>query len=285
VTLSGRRQFVTGSLSLVATAATTRKGYAADAYAQTVLAKRPVGYWRLGEKQGPVAGDSSGNGHNGTFEGNVAFNEPGAVAGDSDGAVGLDGRRAYVEIPDSVQFSQPKSGRGLSVEAWMRPDVLTFEGQTAQKYVHWLGKGESGDFEWGFRFYSLDSPSRPNRISAYIWNSSGAEGAGAYFQDDLTAGHWIHVVATFDPGDRSDPGAGVSIYRDGVQRATPSKSPGARYASYQIVPSHGSAPVRLGTRDLVSFFTGGLDDVAVYPRVLSAGEIAENFRAAQTPAG
>jgi hypothetical protein len=246
---------------------------------------KPVGYWRLGEKHGPVASDSSGNGHNGTFEGNVGFNEAGAILSDNDDAVGLDGGREYIEIPDNLQFSQPTSGRGLTVEAWMRPDVLTFEGQTAQKYVHWLGKGETGDFEWGFRFYSLDSPSRPNRISAYIWNSSGGEGAGAYFQDELIAGRWIYVVATFDPGDRSDPNAGVSIYRDGVQRATPRKSPGARYAAYQIVPSHGTAPLRLGTRDLGSFFAGGLDDVAVYPRVLSPGEIAANFRAAQASSG
>jgi len=35
----------------------------------------------------------------------------------------------------------------------------------------------------------------------------------------------------------------------------------------------------LGTRDLGSFFAGALDDIAVYPRVLSAAEIADNFRA------
>jgi hypothetical protein len=126
----------------------------------------------------------------------------------------------------------------------------------------------------------VDASRRPNRISAYIWNATGGEGAGAYFQDELPAGRWIHVVACYDPGDRTDPLAGVSIFRDGILRAGPLHSRGARYASYDIVATHGAAPLRLGTRDLRSFFGGALDEVAVYPRVLSAAEIAENYRAA-----
>jgi hypothetical protein len=251
-----------------------------SAYAQAILAKGPVAYWRLGELSGPAAADASGNGHGGTYIGDPAFDQPGAIVGDPDGAVGLDGNGEYVEIPDSVQLSQPDSGNGLTVEVWIRPDVLTFAGQTTEKYVHWLGKGDAGEFEWGFRFYSNDSPSRPNRISAYIWNAPGGEGAGAYFQDALTAGRWIYVVACYAPGDQTDAGAGVSIYRDGVLRGSPSSSPGALYSSFDIVPAQGAAPLRLGTRDLGSFFTGGLDEVAVYPRVLSAEEIAENYAAA-----
>jgi len=45
-------------------------------------------------------------------------------------------------------------------------------------------------------------------------------------------------------------------------------------------PAHGAATLRLGTRDLGNFVTGALDDVAIYPRVLGEGEIAENCRAA-----
>jgi hypothetical protein len=46
------------------------------------------------------------------------------------------------------------------------------------------------------------------------------------------------------------------------------------------IRKHGSAPVRLGTRDQGSFLAGGLADVAIYPRVLTAGEILDNFRGA-----
>jgi hypothetical protein len=243
-----------------------------------------VAYWRFQERTGPVARDSSVHAHTGTYHGGITFAESGAIHSEYDAAIGLNGVDAFVEVTDSAAFSQPTSGRGLSVEAWLRPDRLTFAGQTSAHYVHWLGKGESGTFEWGFRFYSFESP-RPNRISAYIWNPAGDsggsnEGAGAYFQDQLQPGAWLHVVACYDPGDASNPLAGVSIYKNGVFRHGPAASPGARYASYDIRPVHGSAPVRLGTRDLGSFLAGGLDEVAIYPRALSAGEIMNNYSGA-----
>ncbi len=53
--------------------------------------------------------------------------------------------------PDSAVFSQPTSGLGLTVEVWMRPDVLIFPGQTADPYIHWLGKGMPAQFEWAMR--------------------------------------------------------------------------------------------------------------------------------------
>ena len=60
-------------------------------------------------------------------------------------------------------------------------------------YVMWLGKGEKDEIEWGFRFYSKDS-TRPNRISAYIWNANGGLGSSAYFQDELKAHEWLHAI-------------------------------------------------------------------------------------------
>ncbi len=263
---------------------------ASDRYSSVVLAKGPIGYWRLGEAGGPNALDASGNGYDGNYLGNPAFGQPGAIANDPDTAIGLSGPRSmdYVEIldPDGHPFSQPTSGAGPTVEVWMRPDALTFMGQTSERYIHWLGKcvDGSGLCEWGLRFYSLDSPSRPNRISAYIWSPEGGLGAGAFFQDDLIQGQWMHIVAVYEPGDKdTDPPAGVHIYRDGVHRQGPPSS-GTLYRSFAIVPAQGTLPVRVGTRDAaisgagsVSYLTGGLDEVAIYPRVLTANEILENY--------
>jgi len=247
-------------------------------YHRLVLEKNPVGYWRLDEERGPTAHDSSSHHHDGTYVGSPAFRERGAIAGDADTAVALNGRRSYVEVPDHAQFSVSTSGHGLSVEVWMRPDAVLFTGQTEEHYIHWLGKGEPGQFEWGFRFYSRRSP-RPNRLSAYIWNPDGGLGAGAYVQEAVQEFAWMHLVACYAPGDKSDPMAGVSLYRNGVLRGSPPTQKGARYSSYDIVPAHGSAPLRLGTRDLGSFLKGGLDEVAIYPRVLSAEEVREHYQA------
>jgi hypothetical protein len=231
----------------------------------------------LGEAGGPTAFDETANAQHGSYIGNPTFGQQGAIRNDTNTAVGLGGGD-YVEIPDSVAFSQPTSGFGLTVEVWMRPDLLAFPGESPDPYVHWLGKGSRGQQEWALRFYSRDS-TRPNRISAYLFNPAGGEGAGAYFQDELVAGEWIHVVACYEPGDKdTDPPAGVHIYKNGVHRLGPPSS-GTLYGNplFNIVPAHGTAPVRLGTRDLGSFLIGGLDEVALYPRVLSAGEILENY--------
>jgi hypothetical protein len=258
------------------------------AYRAAVLAKNPVAYWRLGEAAGPTAVDETGNGHDGTYFGNPTLGQPGAIHGDSNTAVQFNGTN-YVEIPDSADFSQPTSTNGLTVEAWMRPDTLSFPGEssadsTQNPYVHWLGKGESGQYEWAFRFYSSQpsqAPSaRPNRISGYIWSPVGKEGAGAFFQEVIAIGVWIHVVACYEPGDKNTcPPAGVQIYLDGVLMQGPTQI-GTLYCNpcFAVEPQHGTAPLRLGTRDLTSFLIGGLDEVAIYPRVLRPDEILSNYK-------
>jgi hypothetical protein len=168
---------------------------------------------------------------------------------------------------------------GMTVHAWMRPDVLNYD--NTEDYVYWIGKGSLTQFEWAFRMYSKKS-CRPNRISAYMWKAIGDLGAGASFQDMLVRGDWIQVVAVFDPGDELDQEAGVSIYRDGVFRTGPT-SAGTLYSSadYLVRPSNGTAPLRFASRDFVSFFTGAIDEVAVFDRKLSAAEVSQLFSAAR----
>ena len=73
--------------------------------------------------------------------------------------------------------------------------------------------------------------------------------------------------------------AGVRIYKNGVLRKGPPDR-STLYSTYDIVPAHGDAPVRFATRDRNSFLTGGLDEVAIYPRVLTGAEIMDNYTAA-----
>jgi hypothetical protein len=253
-----------------------------------VLADHPVAYWRMEEGKGPTAHDETRR-HNGTYRGAVTFHVAGAILSDRqhNHAITLKGR-GHVEIADSKVFSQPTSKRGLSVEVWIRPDQLVFPGDGSDArnpHIHWLGKGGPGQREWGFRFYSKKAKDRPNRISAYIWNPTGAEGAGAYFQDELEVGRWLHIVATFDPGDRKTKGAGVSIYKNGVLRQGPKTSGATLYSNpkFNIVPRRGTSPLVLGLRDTSSTtngLVGGLDEVAIYPYVLSARQVLAHYRAA-----
>ncbi len=171
----------------------------------------------------------------------------------------------YVEISDSVDFSVATTG-SLTVSAWMRPDVLTFPLFESTGYVHWLGKGEVGQQEWTFRMYnetSTDDPPRPNRISFYVFNSDGHKGVGSYFQEPVTVGEWIHVVGVAD-------GEQTSIFKNGVYKQSQS------YAG-TITPVHGTAPLRIATRDFKSFFQGAVRGSRIWNRALIASEIQQVY--------
>jgi hypothetical protein len=209
----------------------------------------------------------------------------------------LNGVDNYVEIPSIDDYSIAATGE-LSVAAWIRPDTLNFPRWEGTRYVHWLGKGEGagdiGQQEWVFRIYNRDhtaeSPPRPNRISFYTFNPAGGEGVGSYFQDTLHRGTWIFVAGIADA-------TRTYIYRDGEYRRCdtyrgPSvgqcpihyQPPPNQNVQLQIDPTPGASPLRLGTRDLNSFFEGGLSRVRIWNRVLDAAEVSALYRSGVAPA-
>jgi hypothetical protein len=218
-----------------------------------------------GETNGGTAGD--GGTRAAGMSGAAAT---GGAAGSSTGglvAPVFDGETGYVEIPDADIFSEPTTGE-LSVEAWIRPDSLDMPNRESSGYVHWMGKGVSGEHEWVSRMYQEgNSEDRANRISFYSFNLSGGLGAGSYFQDDVTVGEWIHYVGTFDD-------TRTTIYKNGVERDSDLLS------GYDITPENGSAPVRIGTRDRNSYFQGAIARVAFYDTRLSEAQAAAHFAAA-----
>ena len=176
-----------------------------------------------------------------------------AASAASDGAPVFDGTSGYVEIPDDNLFSEPTSG-AITVEAWMRPDSTAMPRDESGGYVHWMGKGVSGQHEWVARMYQDgNSEGRENRISFYSFNLTGGLGAGSYFQDTVTVGGWIHYAGEFDD-------VNTYIFKNGVLRDMDPLS------GYDIVPGNGTAPVRIGTRDFDSFFQGSVARVAIYRR-------------------
>jgi hypothetical protein len=200
----------------------------------------------------------------------------------------LNGNDQYVEIPSTADYSVSTTG-ALTVAVWLRPDTLNFSTvESGTDYINWLGKGDvsgaSGNEEWTFRMYNhsdpLDSPSRPNRISFYLFNPQGGLGVGSYVQAPVHKGRWINVVGVAD-------GSCTYFYRDGqYERCDTYRGPaqGQCEIHYQappneslqlvIEPQAGSAPLRLGTQNMGSFFQGGLTRVRLWNRALNATEIA-----------
>ncbi len=174
-----------------------------------------------------------------------------------------------MEIPTSADFSVLTSG-AITVSAWIRPETLVFPNIEGTGYVHWLGKGEKGQHEWTFRMYSQgNTENRGNRISFYVFNPQGHKGVGSHFEDSLLAGEWIHVVGAADDQH-------TYIYRDGTLRDSD------LYAGV-ITLQVGSAPLRVGPRDLNSFFQGEIREVRVWNRLLTDAEIASLYTSDVVP--
>jgi hypothetical protein len=183
----------------------------------------------------------------------------------------FDGIQSYIEIPDSPDFSLSTAG-GLTVSAWIRPEVLTFP-TTEKGYVHWMGKGGAGQQEWVFRIYSQDNDAgRDNRISFYVFNPDGGEGVGSHYQDPdnpVQAGVWLHVAGAADT-ERT------YIYINGA----PIDSDVYRE---RIQPQRGTAPLRIGTRDFKSYFQGEIREVRLWNRKLADAEIHALYSADSVP--
>ncbi|MFH5181851.1 LamG-like jellyroll fold domain-containing protein [Paenibacillus sp. TAB 01] len=260
------RKTIGTCMLLLALISPADSAFASSDYDDEVLADHPVGYWPIASG---VTADQSGHSMNGTFTGSPAS----ATLPNGEGAIKFNGVDQYFTIPDDDYLEVTRTGI-LTVEAWMRPDVLQFTHSESSGYVHWMGKGTSGQHSWVARMYSLtNTENRPNRISGYSFNLSGGLGAGSYFQDAVTAGEWIHYTLVINTVDTSSayPTGYTKLYKNGVLRDQDSLS------GYSIVPGNGTAPMRVGTRDLASFFEGAVGKVAVYDYELTPAQLAAHY--------
>jgi hypothetical protein len=170
-----------------------------------------------------------------------------ATMPNGDPAVAFDGASSYFEVPDHPSISAATTG-ALTVEAWVRPDVLDFptaEGATTAPYVYFAGKGTTGQHECAARIYSAHADdgttasSSPGRVMGFVFNLSGGIAPGVDWQGGvantdggtppaLTAGAWFHYALVVDTVNLDSNGDG-------------SPPPGSLWGT--VRPRSGSAPV------------------------------------------
>lgn len=185
-----------------------------------------------------------------------------------------DGLGEHVSFPSDPAFSIATTG-ALSVEYWVRPDTLDFPDTEGSGFVHLLGKGGPGAHEWYARMYSRgNEEGRTNRLSGYAFAPDGGLGAGSYVERAVPLTSWTQVVLVFDTEPRPGAPLGtVTLYADGVREDSDS------LADFGVRPRGGSAPLRVGTGYLGSYFRGAIGDVVFYDRVLPARRVAAHHRA------
>jgi hypothetical protein len=237
-----------------------------SSYDRTVLTNSPVAYWPL-DPSNPY--DYSGHNLNGVYN-----NSPSATTmPNNDTVTVFNGINQYFTINDNNYLEIVRTGI-LTLEAWFRPDTLQFANEEGTGYVYFMGKGATPEDSWGARMYSYNNTEgRFNRISGYAFNLAGGLGAGSYFQDNVTVGQWIFYTLTINTVNRSStyPTGYTKIFKNGILRDQDS------LAGYSIVPKNGTAPMRIATRQLESFFKGAIGKVAVFDYELNPNQIQTHF--------
>jgi concanavalin A-like lectin/glucanase superfamily protein/BACON domain-containing protein len=208
-----------------------------------------VGAWSFDESSGTTVTDSSGHGNNGTIEG--AVRTSGGLAG---GAIVFDGDDDLVTIPDSrsLDFSG-----GLTVEGWVRPNVLA--GSLRALAVK---EGDGEPFTWGLFAAGVGGLPSGHAIT-------DAERIARASAKVSLVPVWTHLATTYD-------GSQVRLYLNGrLVASAPQKGPLAV----------GSGPLHIGGTELGQWFDGLIDEVRVYDRALTAGEVQLDLATPITPAG
>lgn len=184
-------------------------------------------------KSSAVVTDDSGHGHHGTASGTTC------VTGRIDRARHFDGVDDRIEVPYHPRFGAQAA---LTVSAWVRPSRLSGPQTVVNQ---WYAPDSWGLFLIdGFWVFSVAFPDG-------VWGRTASVSAPA------TVDVWTHVTGVYD-------GAELTLYLNGSLAGT-TVAPGLLQAS--------DRPVLLGYNPSWNAFQGALDEVRVYNRGLTGGQI------------
>jgi PKD repeat protein len=227
-----------------------------SAYAREVLSDAPAHYWRLGESGGSATDTAATN--NASVGSGVARGREGAIAGDSNTAADLG-----TSGNGWIQSGQRQlSTNYFSIEAWIRPgsgdrgrivgfgdsNSLTGTSSSSQRDRH-LYLDNAGRIHFGI-----------NPAEIRVITSPGS------YND----GRWHHVVGTMGAD-------GLRLYVDGQQVASrASYTVAGNYFGYWRIGGDGLSG--WPNRPSGDYYGGLVDEVAIYPRPMSAATVQEHYQ-------
>lgn len=208
-------------------------------YAQTSSRTPNVwGYYRFDESSGTVANDLSGNANAGTYQNAPTLGVAGALAGDSDTAITLNGTSQRV----LVNHAPPSDPVSLSI--WAK--------RSSTGAAMALFSASSNG--WLFQFTATGTLSFEKENAVVLLATTAT----------YTDTNWHHYCAT------KDALGNVAIYVDGVAAATG--------VTIFTIASNPNFYIGMRTSASDRFFAGSLDEAAVYSRALSAAEVNMLYR-------
>jgi hypothetical protein len=244
-------------------------------YADEVMADRPDGYWRLGDRIGSgTAVDTSPRGNNGKVEGLVMFGQPGFHGGDT--AALFDGATACIVVPNSHSLNPTR----ITMEAKIRWDGPT-PANDRQRIVEKESYGGTTNYGLSITPDGHVHVELRRRVSGAP-DMMEAEGKGTTGM--VALGTETHLAATYD-------GLSIRIYINGepvVEKPVnssevdidPSRDLIETYTPEEIYATSLAIGARIGYPSLGRrYFNGLIDEVALYPIALAPQRIRAHYQA------
>ena len=258
---------------------------AQSAFTNALMSLNPVAYWPLQETaQPPLAQVETNYGSLGAVANayysstNVIPGVQGVTTGDGDTAVYFAGQKAgaFMGVP-LTDSRVALSNQAFSVEAWIFPTNMNaginiIVSQTGNPGAGGLSGGANSA---GWALVQNYIPSTQNTHvlgwAFHVFNGVGATGgAEAVVATNFTVNTWYHLVGVFD-------GVNAFLYVNGTSLGNPALG-SAINGSYArdtwdplVIGSGGGALLNSDQ------FYGYIDEVAIYPNALTAGQIQNHF--------
>ncbi|MCL5281712.1 MAG: hypothetical protein M1376_17580, partial [Planctomycetes bacterium] len=206
-----------------------------------------VGWWKLDEKEGRTAADSSGNGHEATVQGNPDWQPAGGKLG---GAIALGGDGDFLDVADKSAFD---CGGGVTLAAWIKAKQLDKPWQAI------ITKGDNT--------YRMQRNNETNALEfacTGVQIPNGNEYGSLFGSKAMTIGEWHHVAGVYD-------GKKMYLYVDGALDSS-QEAWGAINTNDTRLQIGGNTDV--GDR----FWNGLIDEVRVYNYGLPEAQIQQLYR-------
>ncbi len=203
-------------------------------------------YWKFDEGSGGTAYDSVGS-NDGTINGATW------TTGVIDGALEFDGNGNYVNVGDADNlegFSQ------VSIAAW----------------IYWNGSDHTNFIAGKEYRYKMDIKNSQIRfLTGNSWSGSILTSSQV-----MNTNTWYHLVATYN-------GSQKRIYIDGIQDDNIVNTSGGIGSSSRRVTVGAYFEIYNSINDWINHFDGSIDDVRIYDRALSGGEVRQVYSSVSGP--
>ncbi len=203
-----------------------------------------VGWWKFDETTGSIAADSSGHQRDGTLKGDLSFDK-GSAPGKAGKALRFDAKDAVIEIKD---YQGIGGTRPRTVAAWIKT------ASSRGEIVSW-GKEDFG------QMFTV----------GYLRGRAGITPRGGYLYMNAETHNdqWHHIAVVVQKAELPNLHDDVKLYLDGA----PAEIHDIGLLDLWPIQTGQELPVRIGRG-----FTGLLDDLRFYDRVLSEEEVNALFK-------